>query len=205
LATLTGMAHGEALVTEFVHAALTFPAVVLGALLAVVLAYWLLVVVGLLDAAATMVTAVALSLFAALAWFAGVAGTVLLRRDDLTGPVPAIGVLAAVLVVSALVTRLLMRPLRYMIPEEILPSRRDFVGRMCVIRTGRVDLTFGQAEVRAADGSAAVIQVRQHGNQPGEEILKAGSTALIFDYDADGEFFWVMPYDAELDPHRPVN
>lgn len=153
--------------TEFIHAALAFPAVVL--------AYWLLVVVGLLDAAATMVTAVAVSLFAALAWFAGVAGTVLLRRDDLTGPVPAIGVLAGALVASFLVTRLLMRPLRYMIPEEILPSRRDFVGRMCVIRTSRVDLTFGQAEVRAADGSAAVIQVRRHGNQPGEEILKGGS------------------------------
>ncbi|GAA0361251.1 hypothetical protein NE235_21990 [Actinoallomurus spadix] len=190
---------------EFVHAALAFPAVVLGALLVVVLAYWLLVVLGLLDAAATMVMAVALSLFAALAWFAGVAGTVLLRRDDLTGPAPAIGVLAAALVASFPVTRLLMRPLRYMIPEEVLPSRRDFVGRMCVIRTSRVDLTFGQAEVRAADGSAAVIQVRRQGNQPGEEILKAGSTALIFDYDADGEFFWVMPYDAELDPHRRIN
>jgi hypothetical protein len=192
-------------VTEFIHAALAFPAVVLGVLLAIVLAYWLLIVVGLLDAAATMVPAVAVSLFTALAWFAGVAGTVLLRHDDLTGTVPAIGVLAAALVASALVTRLLMRPLRYMIPEEILPSRRDFVGRMCVIRTGRVDLTFGQAVVRAADGSAAVIQVRQHRNQPGEEILKAGSTALIFDYDADGQFFWVMPYDAELDPHRPAN
>ena len=35
-----------------------------------------------------------------------------------------------------------------------------------------------------------------------ETALKAGSTALIFDYDADGEFFWVMPYDADLDPHR---
>ncbi|MCO5994159.1 hypothetical protein [Actinoallomurus rhizosphaericola] len=191
--------------TEFTHAALAFPAVVFGALLAVVLAYWLLVVIGLLDAAATIVTAVALSLFAVLAWFAGVAGTVLLRRDHHTGTGPAIGVLAAALVASFLVTRLLMRPLRYMLPEEVLPSRRDFVGRMCVIRTSRVDLTFGQAEVRAADGSAAVIQVRQHGNQPGEEILKAGSTALIFDYDADGEFFWVMPYDAELDPHRRIN
>jgi hypothetical protein len=192
-------------VTEFIHAALTFPAVVLGALLVIVLAYWLLVVVGLLDAAATMVTAVALSLFAALAWFAGVAGAVLLHREDLTGRGPAIGVLAAAILVSVLVTRLLMRPLRYMIPEEKLPSRRDFVGRICVIRTSRVDLSYGQAEVRAEDGSAAVIQVRQQRNQSGEEILKAGDTALIFDYDADGQFFWVMPYDAELDPHRPAN
>lgn len=76
-------------------------------------------------------------------------------------------------------------------------SRRDFVGRMCVIRTTWVDRTFGQAEVRAADGSAANIQVRAM--DPG---LRLGSTALIFDYDADGEFFWVMPYDASLDPER---
>ncbi len=76
-------------------------------------------------------------------------------------------------------------------------SRRDFVGRMCVIRTTWVDRAFGQAEVRAADGSAANIQVRAD-----ESGLRLGSTALIFDYDADGEFFWVMPYDAALDPER---
>jgi hypothetical protein len=80
---------------------------------------------------------------------------------------------------------------------------------MCVIRTGRVDLNFGQAEVRAADGSTAVIQVRQMapsperaGNQIADSPLKSGSTALIFEYDADGRFFWVTPYDAELDPDR---
>jgi hypothetical protein len=112
-------------------------------------------------------------------------------------------VLVAAVLVSALLTRLLMRPLRRMLTEEQVPTRKDFVGRMCVIRTGRVDLAFGQAEVRAVDGSAAVIQVRQQRNREDEAALKAGNTALIFDYDADGEFFWVMPYDAELDPHRP--
>jgi hypothetical protein len=28
----------------------------------------------------------------------------------------------------------------------------------------------------------------------------SGSTALIFDYDSTGEFFWVSPFAAELDP-----
>jgi hypothetical protein len=36
-----------------------------------------------------------------------------------------------------------------MLPDEKVPSRRDFIGRMCVIRTGRVDLEFGQATVVA--------------------------------------------------------
>jgi hypothetical protein len=70
---------------------------------------------------------------------------------------------------------------------------------MCVIRTSWVDEHFGQAEVRAADGSAANIQVRQMA--PGDP-LGVGSTALIFEYDADGEFFWVTPYDAAMDPDR---
>jgi hypothetical protein len=189
--------------TEFVRAAIDFPAVLFGLLLILVLAYWLLVALGVLDVMIGLVAAVAISVFVLLAWFAGLAGTVLLHRTDLSGTLSAVGVLVAAILVSALLTRLLMRPLRRMLTEEHVPTRQDFVGRMCVIRTGRVDLAFGQAEVRAADGSAAVIQVRQQRNREEEAALKAGSTALIFDYDADGEFFWVMPYDADLDPHRP--
>jgi hypothetical protein len=189
--------------TEFVRAAIDFPAVLFGLLLILVLAYWLLVALGALDVMFGLVAAVAISLFVAFAWFAGLAGTVLLHRADQEGTLPATGVLVAAVLVSALLTRLLMRPLRRMLTEEQVPTRKDFVGRMCVIRTGRVDLAFGQAEVRAVDGSAAVIQVRQQRNREDEAALKAGNTALIFDYDADGEFFWVMPYDAELDPHRP--
>jgi hypothetical protein len=189
--------------TEFVRAAIDFPAVLFGLLLILVLAYWLLVALGALDVMFGLVAAVAISLFVAFAWFAGLAGTVLLHRTDQEGTLPATGVLAAAVLVSALLTRLLMRPLRRTLTEEQVPTRKDFVGRMCVIRTGRVDLAFGQAEVRAVDGSAAVIQVRQQRNREDEAALKAGNTALIFDYDADGEFFWVMPYDAELDPHRP--
>lgn len=190
--------------TEFLDAAFDFPSAGLGILLAAVLAYWLLIALGVLDVMIGVVLAVGVSLFVAIAWFADLAGTVLLHRGDLSGPLPSTGVLAVALLVSGLFTRLLMRPLGRMLAEEQVPSRQDFVGRMCVIRTGRVDLTFGQADVRAADGASAVIQVRQQRNQDGEAALKAGSTALIFDYDADGEFFWVMPYDAELDPHRPL-
>jgi hypothetical protein len=189
--------------TEFVRAATDFPAVLFGLLLILVLAYWLLVALGALDVMAGLVVAVAISIFVLLAWFAGLAGTVLLHRTGQSGPLPATGVLAAAVLLPALLTRFVMRPLRSMLTEEHVPTRQDFVGRMCVIRTGRVDLAFGQAEVRAADGSAAVIQVRQQRNREDEAALKAGNTALIFDYDADGEFFWVMPYDAELDPHRP--
>jgi len=57
------------------------------------------------------------------------------------------------------------------------------------IRTGTVTGEFGQAEVTAQDGSSAIVQVRQ----TGEHALTHGNRALIFDYDTDGEFFWVAP------------
>lgn len=188
--------------TEFVRAAVDFPGVCFGLLLVMVLAYWALVVFGVLDVMIGPVAAVLISLFVAFAWFAGLVGSVLLHRAGLSGPGSSSVVLVAAVLLSGLLTRLLTPPLRRVLTEEQVPTRRDFVGRMCVIRTGRVDLAFGQAEVRAADGSAAVIQVRQQRNRDDELALKAGNTALIFDYDADGQFFWVMPYDAELDPHR---
>ncbi|MGH1554761.1 hypothetical protein ACRAWF_31065 [Streptomyces sp. L7] len=42
-----------------------------------------------------------------------------------------------------------------------------------------MDADFGQAEVRAADGSAATVQVRQTGN----DALAGGSTGLLYAYD----------------------
>ncbi len=67
-----------------------------------------------------------------------------------------------------------------------------------MIRTGRVTADFGQAEVAAEDGSTATVQVRTPTPDPG---LTAGRTALIFDYDAEGEHFLVAPFDpSSLDP-----
>ncbi|MGA5703965.1 hypothetical protein [Peterkaempfera bronchialis] len=139
---------------------------------------------------------VSLSLLIALTWFASLVATVLLDGLHRTGaptlvtaPLAALALLVAVLV-GWLATRLLVRPLRRIWPDVRPPSRHDFVGLTCVVRTGRVDAGFGQAEVTSPDGSSAVIQVRQTDDVP----LTAGSTALIFDYDSDGEFFRVMPY-----------
>ncbi|MGA5132981.1 hypothetical protein ACPCTO_24555 [Streptomyces olivoreticuli] len=145
---------------------------------------------------------VAVSLLIAVAWFLSLAGTSLLHTADWSGPVrllPAAGVLAGALGGSWVITRQLVRPLRRLFPEERPPSRLDFVGRVCVIRTGRVDSGFGQAEVAAEDGSTAIVQVRT--DDPG---LSSGATALIFDYDAEGEFFRVTPFDAALDPGLPA-
>ncbi|MEU4583382.1 DUF1449 family protein [Kitasatospora aureofaciens] len=130
---------------------------------------------------------VAVSLLVALAWFVSLAGTVLTSGAPARG-----GVFVVALVASWAGTRALVRPLRRLFPEDRPVTRADFVGRVCVIRTGRVTADFGQAEVTAEDGSTATVQVRTPDPEPG---LTAGRTALIYDYDPDGEHFLVAPFD----------
>ncbi|WP_055588761.1 hypothetical protein [Peterkaempfera griseoplana] len=133
---------------------------------------------------------VAVSLLVAFAWFSALAGRAVLgsRGEGALLPMALAGGWAG--------ARVLVWPLRRLLPAPAPPpSRRDFVGLGCVIRTGRVGPDFGQAEVHAADGSSALVQVRQSPDEaagPGS-VLGIGAAALIYDYDAEGEFFRVMP------------
>ncbi len=137
---------------------------------------------------------VVLSLLVALAWFLSLAASAALDGAGAHGPLRAVlscAVLAGSLVGSWTLTWVLVRPLRRLFPYEVPPSREDFVGRIGVIRTGTVTPRFGQAEVAAPDGSTAVVQVRQ----TGEDAFAAGGTALLYSYDPEGEFFWVAPFE----------
>ncbi len=195
---------------EFLDATLSFPAVLFTFLLAVVVLYWLLVVLGTLDfdlggdhgdhgddggvldglGLGGVPVTVTLSVLIVFAWFVSLVGGLLLSDvDGAAGALFRAAVLVLALLGGLLAARLVAVPLRGLYASGLEPSRADFVGRQCVIRTGRVSTDFGQAEVTAADGSSAVIQVRQ----TGEHELAAGHRALIFDYDTDGEFFWVAP------------
>lgn len=196
--------------TELLDAALGFPAVLFGPAVVVIAGFWLLVLIGAaerdsfegdVDTGAAglggVPVTVSVSLLALTAWLAGLTGTVLLHRTELGGlgyGAAATGLLAVTVLIAWRATALLVRPLRKLVPAEPEPSRRDFVGRTCTIRTGRVDSGFGRAEVAARDGSTAVVQVRQ-ARQTGRSGLTAGSTALLHAYDDDREFFWVAPYE----------
>jgi hypothetical protein len=206
------MGYGGETVNEFLSAAFSFPTLLFSAALAVVLFFWLLVLIGVAEhgtfdgdiepsgigaaGLGGVPVSVAASLLIAFAWFTSLTGSVLLRRSSLAG-VPyallACAVLAAAVLVAWWVTRRLARTLARLFPEERGPSRQDFVGMTCTVRTGRVDARFGQAEVAARDGSTAVVQVRALGAE-GEEPLAAGSTGLLYAYDETGEFFWVAPF-----------
>ncbi|MEJ8640091.1 MULTISPECIES: hypothetical protein [Streptomyces] len=197
---------------EFLETVGRFPTVLFTSALLVVAGFWLLVLLGAaepdgfntdvdsdaLDLGGVPVS-VSASLVVALAWFASLTGSLLLARSGMSAAV--VHLLGMVLLIASLfvawrVTRLLVRPLAQLFPDEPAPSRQDFVGLACTIRTGRVDGTFGQAEVIARDGSTAIVQVRQSSN----DVLALGSTGLLYAYDDLGEFFWVAPFDAALDP-----
>lgn len=208
--------------SEFFAAASAFPAVLFSFALVVVVVYWLVVLVGAAEVDALdggggvssdgsssgfagafaalrlegVPVTIVLSLLIAIAWFVSLAGAALF--DNIVLRVVALPV---ALFVSWSVTWVLIRPLRHLAPGEVGVSRRDFIGRVCVIRTSWVDMDFGQAEVASDDGSTAIIQVRCEGDTAAGSLV-SGSSALIFDYDVEGEFFRVAPYDAALDPNQ---
>ncbi|MET9657344.1 hypothetical protein [Streptomyces sp. NPDC006510] len=204
---------------EFLSAATAFPAVLFGAALAVVVVFWLLVLAGAADhhcfdgdldtdlaGIGGVPVTVSVSVMVVVGWFTGLTGTVLLHRSDATGltrAALACAVLVGALLLGRAVLRLLVRCFRRRFPDEPPPSRQDFLGRVCTIRTGSVSSDFGQAEVTADDGSTAIVQVRLLAPADGT-ALAAGSAGLLYAYDDEGEFFWVSPYDKALDPGPPT-
>ncbi|OLT00122.1 hypothetical protein BJF90_07505 [Pseudonocardia sp. CNS-004] len=207
----------------FVAAAVGFPAVLLSFMLVVVVGYWLLVLVGadFVDADVDTDAAdggvintiglggvplmVGLSMWITLSWLLAMIGTIVLGTLGTSGGIDVL-LRVAVLVVAVLggllLARVVVVPIRRAIPQAVEPRRSDFVGRTCVIRTGSVSETFGQAEVTSDDGSSAIVQVRRPAEMLERGPLHSGSEALIFDYDPEKEIFWVdvVPSTQPPDP-----
>lgn len=204
--------------TEFFETASRFPAAVFGVMLVVVIVYWIIVFLGafgidVLDGGdgdgigpagvlasiglGGVPVAVTMSLWIAFAWFATFVGTAVLGDADSGGiwVVLGVGILLGATVAAYIVTLVLVLPMRRLFPDVEPAARVDFVGSICVVRTSEVSQSYGQAEVRAADGSSAIIQVRQSG----EDDIRAGTKALIVEYDEAEEIFWIMKY-ADADP-----
>jgi hypothetical protein len=99
-------------------------------------------------------------------------------------------VTVAVAVVSlglaVLATTVAVQPLRKVVLAGYGTRRGDLVGRLCTVRTLRVDEDFGQAEL---DDGSSVIQVRNPQKYP----FESGTKALIYDYDSAREVFYIMP------------
>ncbi|NYI96664.1 hypothetical protein HNR12_002941 [Streptomonospora nanhaiensis] len=145
----------------------------------------------------------ALSPLIAAAWIVSLVGAVLI--DSLNASTPMLVALGLLVMVAAVIaawgaTSAAVLGLRRLLPEERRRRGADFVGQTCLVRTGRVDSGFGQAEVRLADGSSSLIEVRTIG----EERLSTGATALVFDYDDRSGVYRVTAFGTALDPGQPA-
>lgn len=194
---------------SFWDAATSYPTGVLTALLAVVLLYWLLALIGLVDfeaeglewqadvdagelsgAAALLVGlglggvpfSIAVSGVVLLAWtFACLAAMWVLPAEPglLMRLAAGSGVLLLALAWGVLLTNRLIRPLRPLFKTHAAQSNAELVGQACTVLTGSVDERVGRAEVRQSGTS---VNVRVWAAAPNG--FRRGSPARLAEYDA---------------------
>jgi hypothetical protein len=88
---------------------------------------------------------------------------------------------------------IVLRPIRRIFDTAPAPVRKAIVGKVCTIRSLRVDHASGTAEVE--DGGAGIIaEVRCFR----ENELTRGSKAIVFDYDAQEGIYHVGPIDPSI-------
>lgn len=190
---------------QLLDAAMSLPVAIFSFLLIIVVVYWLLVVISgaVFDGGDdSRVGGVPLNIFLSLlvvqAWLVSMASAMLLDDIGTAGDLVVTSITPVVAVLAAWAgTALLARPIRRRIPARPPRSGSDFVGTMCIVRSGAVRPDFGEAEVSAVIGTPRLVQVRQKG----ADDLHAGSTALIVDYDAGHDLYWVKAFEPDLGTH----
>jgi hypothetical protein len=138
-----------------------------------------------------------LSIYVLIAWavtllgmrFVGGAATTLLGSFGAGALVTTIA-----LVVAAVGTATLTRPMRRFFESPTAQTHKSLVGKVCTVTTLRVDGDFGQAEVEDG-GAGLLVQVRCDDAND----LTRGSRALIFDYDPEQGIFHVSRFDDPVD------
>ena len=119
-----------------------------------------------------------------MGWFISAVGTLLLTSDNSPDIVTALAITLAGFTGGVFVAGRMGNVLRPIFVPGVHVKRRDLIGRLCTVQTGRVDRNFGQAEVVDAERSTHLIQVRCEIDND----LRSGMRALIVDVDDDGRF-----------------
>lgn len=206
-------------VTTFLTLAFSFPTLVFTTLLVVVLLYWVLVLVGafgfdfggdgaveakagalegdggILEALGFGVVpgSVVLSFLVVWAWSLSMLGSYFIG-PVLGGLMPvwlggsAIGLFS--LVLAVFLAAFSTRPLRPLFEIKTAPKRRQLLGKVATVSSGRVDASFGQATME--DGGAGLILnvVCDKSNQ-----LKKGDKVLLLDFNEQKDAYEVEPVD----------
>jgi hypothetical protein len=199
----------------------SFPTLIMTIPFALIILYWLMVIIGALDLdifgvdadvpedaggfgaflAVTGLTGVptmvALSIPILLGWLFTALGAEALKHLVTEGVWFILGgllVLLFSLTLAVFLSALLIRPLRrFFVSSEGL-RQAEIIGKVCVVKTLRVDEEFGQAEFDDG-GAGLLIQVRaRQGNG-----LSKGSKALIIGRDEEREAFLVQLYDDSVE------
>lgn len=126
-----------------------------------------------------------ISLISLFGWLTSIVASLLLSGDDgSTNTLLGLAIIAGSFFVGIVGTGRIGHMLRPVFAVKKAVRRRDLIGRICTIRTGRVDADFGQAELVDAEGGAHLVQVRCRT----ENSLSKGSKALLVAVDDDGLF-----------------
>lgn len=136
-----------------------------------------------------------LSLLVTFSWLVCTIGMQVVSRDLPPGTSSLFGWLVFALApVAALpLTSLAARPLAKVFSQKRVTSRSDLIGKTCVVRTGTVTATFGEALLEDG-GAGLVVRIRVDRELP----VKRGDQMLIVDWDSAHESFLVEPVDELL-------
>ena len=130
-----------------------------------------------------------ITIISAVGWVVSVSSALLLTSSGgSTGALVGLLIIMGAVVAGVFVTGRVGHLLRPVFTNPPAIRRRDLVGRLCTVTTGRVDSDFGQAETLDTEQSTHVIQVRCDV----QNSLTKGSPALIVSVDDDG-YFTVSP------------
>ncbi|HEY0883391.1 MAG TPA: hypothetical protein VGD87_17775, partial [Archangium sp.] len=113
--------------------------------------------------------------------------------------------LAGSFIVGLLGAAVLLRPLNKALSQSKPATRRDSLGQLCTITSGKVDGSFGTAHVDDGGAGLNVHVVCSKAN-----TLKKGDRAILVDFDAAKETYevepvdWLLPQEIEAlnDPTR---
>ncbi|MCP3938553.1 MAG: hypothetical protein GY708_24665 [Actinomycetia bacterium] len=193
--------------TEFMDAATSPVALVFGVPLAISLVLWLVGALGVLDfdgdaldgtlgdaldgvGMAGVPPLVVITIVSLIGWFVSVIAAMFLL-DPVEG-IALVGVSVLIFVVS-LVSALYLgakvaRPLGSMMETARAPHDDELIGHEAVIRSGRVDETFGYADATWDDGTMSRIEVRA----PADRGLTAGDLVRLIGWDRELRIYKVV-------------
>jgi hypothetical protein len=136
-----------------------------------------------------------LSLIVTFSWLVCTIGMQVVSRDLAGGTGSIVGWLVFALspVLALPLTSIAARPLAKVFAQKRATSRADLIGKTCVVRTGTVTSTFGEALLEDG-GAGLVVRIRVDR----ELTVRRGDQMLIVDWDNAHESFLVEPVDEVL-------